>query len=215
MSTRILIFFSKLDGMRFTSHLDLHHTWERTFRRANLPVIYSKGFNPRPRINIASALPLGFTGENEVIDVRFDHPVSLMEIGKDLNKALPPGLSINEIRAIDPHSRSLQSQVIAGDYVITFLDPFPDLKAKVKNLLDAEEIPRERRGKAYDLRPLIESLEILPRNEQDLQRISVTLTAIEGATGRPEEVIDALGYDPLGARVHRVRIIFKQQLDYE
>jgi radical SAM-linked protein len=71
-SMRIQITFSKTGAMRFTGHLDLHRAWERTFRRAALPLAYSQGYNPRPKMNLASALPLGFTSECEVIDVRLE-----------------------------------------------------------------------------------------------------------------------------------------------
>ena len=66
---RVRITFAKTDAMRFTGHLDLHRAWERTFRRAGLPLAYTQGFSPHPRINLASALPLGFTSERELVDI--------------------------------------------------------------------------------------------------------------------------------------------------
>ena len=65
---RIRISFSKTEAMRFTGHLDLILTWERTFRRADLPLSYSEGFNPRPVINLAAPLPLGFISTAEIGD---------------------------------------------------------------------------------------------------------------------------------------------------
>ena len=61
MSMRIRVTFAKTEPMRFTSHLDLFRAWERTFRRAGLPILFSQGYNPRPRMQLAAALPLGFT----------------------------------------------------------------------------------------------------------------------------------------------------------
>ena len=69
--------------MRFTGHLDLHRAWERTFRRAGLPLAYSQGFNPHPRLNLASALPLGFTSEGEVIDVWLEQDLADLSEGND------------------------------------------------------------------------------------------------------------------------------------
>ena len=69
---RLRIVFAKTEAMRYTSHLDLHRTWERTIRRANLPLAYSQGYNPHPRINLASALPLGFTSDCEVVEASSD-----------------------------------------------------------------------------------------------------------------------------------------------
>jgi radical SAM-linked protein len=195
--------------MRYTSHLDLHRAWERAFRRADLPLAYSQGYNPRPKINLASALPLGFTSNGEVLDARLEKQIPLAVIAASLNEALPPGIQLDRLEEIDPREPALQRQIQSSEYLITFLDPFPELPERVQQLLAREQIKRERRGKVYDLRPLVEKISPLSRNEQGQQQISVQLAAREGATGRPEELISALGYDPLAARVERSKIIFK------
>lgn len=206
---RIRLIFSKTDAMRFTGHLDLQRAWERTFRRARLPLAYSQGFNPRPKINLASALPLGFTGAHEVVEVRLERVLPIREILPCLESALPPGLKISSIELVDPKEPSLQSQVIASDYTITLLDDFPELAERVIELLESDSLPRERRSKSYDLRPLIEELRILEANEQGHQRLFVRLSARPGATGRPEELLEVLGYDPTAARVERDQIVFQ------
>jgi len=101
---RLRITFAKTDAMRFTSHLDLHKTWERTLRRANLPLAYSQGFNPHPHINLASALPLGFTGEAEVVDIWLDQTLLVPQIASDLERAAPPGIKISKIQEMDDYS---------------------------------------------------------------------------------------------------------------
>ena len=60
---RLYIRFGKFDALIYTSNLDVAKTWERVLRRANLPILYSQGFNTRPRIILASALPLGISSE--------------------------------------------------------------------------------------------------------------------------------------------------------
>ena len=65
---RLRIYFIKNQQMRYTSHLDLHRAWERAFRRADLPLAYSEGFSPRPVLNIAAPLPLGFMSTSEIGD---------------------------------------------------------------------------------------------------------------------------------------------------
>jgi len=207
---RIRILFAKNENMRFTSHLDLQRTWERTFRRADLPISYSLGYNPRPKINLASALPLGFTSENEVLDAILEYSLPIPEICLKLNLALPPGLQFSQVEEVDIHAASLQSQLIAAVYLITFLDPFPDISKRLDEFLAKDSLIRERRGKTYDLRPLIETLIRFEEDDLGHQRVLTRLTAKEGATGRPEEVIDAMGYDPLAARIHRKRLIFKE-----
>ena len=66
---RLRLTFTKTGSLKYTGHLNLHRTLERTFRRAGLPLAYSQGFNPQPRMNLAEALPLGITSECEVMDV--------------------------------------------------------------------------------------------------------------------------------------------------
>jgi hypothetical protein len=77
------------------------------------------------------------------------------------------------------------------------------MKRRIESLLEFESIPRERRGKLYDLRPLIEGLEV---NDDT---ITMRLAAREGATGRPEEVLSVLGIAFEETKIERTRLIFK------
>lgn len=205
---RVRITFAKTDAMRFTSHLDLYRTWERTLRRARLPLAYSQGFRPHAHINLASALPLGFTGDQEVVDIWLETESPAGEIEAALEQAAPPGIQILQVEALDERAPTLQKQLEASEFRIIFLDPLPDLENRLSALLASESLPRERRGKNYDLRPLILSAERLPPDEQGHQRILTRLKAREGATGRPEELILALGGEPSSTRVHREKLLF-------
>ena len=69
---RLRITFSKTGSLRYTGHLDLQTVWERTARRAGLTLAYTQGFHPGPRIQIASALPLGIAGTAEIVDLWLD-----------------------------------------------------------------------------------------------------------------------------------------------
>src|SRR5512146_1378298 len=108
---RLRITFAKTEAMRYTGHLDLHRTWERTFRRAQLPLAYSQGFHPQPRINLASALPLGFTSDSEVADIWLEKDMPLDQIRELLQAALPPGISILQIEEVDSQAPALQTQI--------------------------------------------------------------------------------------------------------
>lgn len=194
--------------MRYTSTLDLHKTWERTMRRANLPIVYSQGYNPRPRINLASALPLGMTSDCEVLDVQLSEILNPDDIAQSLDAAVPPGIKIIDVCEVLTSMPSLQSQLCSAEYIITLVEDIENIEQRVNSLLDADTLPRHRRGKVYDLRPLIEDLTLEPMNAEREQHLSVRLTAREGATGRPEELILALDGDPLAARYRRTRLIF-------
>jgi radical SAM-linked protein len=208
---RIRITFAKTPAMRFTGHLDLHRAWERTFRRAALPLAYSGGFNPHPRLNLASALPLGFTGQGEVIDAWLEQDLLLPEIQTALQRALPPGLQITQIEPVDLRLPALQTVLEASEYHITFLEPFPELADRAQALLSTPSLPRRRRERDYDLRPLVLDLHTLPPGTSDHSQLSLRLVAREGTTGRPEEVLEVLGYDPQLARVHRTRLLFRAE----
>ena len=208
---RLRIVFAKTEAMRYTSHLDLHRTWERTIRRANLPLAYSQGYNPHPRINLASALPLGFTSDCEVIDIWLEQDRTLTQVTTALDMAAPPGIELQEVRKVDLRAPTLQTVLTSTDYIITFLDPFNELDDRLKVLLQAENLERERRGKIYDLRPLIFTAERLTDDEHGHARLCVQLSAQEGATGRPEEVIEALGAEPTHCRVHRIGLNFSDR----
>lgn len=196
--------------MRFIGHLDLLRAWERTLRRAKVPIAYTQGFHPRPRINLGAALPLGFTSECEILDFWLAEPQESEELVGKIGSKLPSGLTVQKVEAIQANEASLQQQIVASEYEV-FLDPGPSqafLDKQVNLLLAAKEVPRERQGKQYDLRPLIESLEFIqsPKDHSLLMR----LKAKEGATGRPEEVLLTLGLDLNCARIHRRRLILEK-----
>ncbi len=206
---RIRIHFSKTEAMRYTGHLDLHRAWERWIRRAGLPLAYSQGFRPHPHINLGSALPLGFTSQDEVVDIWLEVEIPQEQIDEVLQHAAPPGMQVNSVIAVDEHLPTLQSLLQAAEYEITLLEPLPELDARLEQLCRAESLPRQRRGKSYDLRPLVHALRRLPDDPSGQQRLLAVLSARENATGRPEEVVLALGGEPALARIHRTRLIFQ------
>ena len=204
---RIRITFAKTDASLVPGQLDLHRTWKRTFRRPGLPLAYSHRFNPRPRLNLACALPLGFTGSQEILDAWLEQTLPEADIQRVLEQAAPPGIRIRRVESIDERAPTLQTVLEASNYTIILDERLPGLDERLNALLQAESLPRQRRGKDYDLRPLVLELERLPDDAEGRQRIHARLKAQEGATGRPEEVLDVLGADPLAARVNRDHLV--------
>lgn len=205
---RIRINFAKTEAMRYTSHLDLHRAWERTLRRAGLPLAYTQGFSPHPRINLASALPLGFTSQQEIVDIWLNGELPVEAIEANLEQTVPPGIQLFSIIRVQENAPTLQLELIAAEYIITYFEPVPELDARIAELLALDSLPRQRRGKPYDLRPLIFDLQTLPPDETGNQCLFVRLSACAGATGRPEEVADALGASTNTYRVHRIGLVF-------
>jgi len=223
--TRIRITFQKKGALRYIGHLDLHKLWERAARRAELPLAYSQGFHPQPKMNMAAALPLGFSSRCEMLDMKLEHDIPLDDLSTRLNTTLPSGIQVVNVEQVDEHAPALQTQVVAAEYEVTLTEAVDEseLKRKIDSVIESKSIPRERRGKTYDLRPLIEELTLPPnpsptRAERSASVIEagrgglcifMRLSAREGATGRPEEVLDVLGIAFEGTRIERTRLIFQ------
>ena len=207
---RIRITYSKQRSLRFIGHLDMLRTWERTLRRANLPIAFTQGFHPHARINLGAALPLGFTSDWELVEIWIEDGLTLGELEERLKKTIPPGVAIQKIENVDLSAPKLQKRIISAEYEVTLNPSTPnnELGDRVVKLLAQESLPRTRRGKSYDLRPLIEDLSLESISNEITLRMRLMVG--EGKTGRPDEVVLALGEDPLEARIHRSRLVFKE-----
>ncbi len=211
MNYRYRINYSKKEGMRYTSNLDIHKMWERTFRRAKLPLAYSQGFHPQPKIQQASPLPLGFLSDYEIVDFFLDQEMDLSILINTLRNSLPSGIVVNSIIQVDLLEPALQTQTIASEYHIYFLEEF-DIKIiveRIQELKSKENINRIRRGKSYDLRPLIIDLEI---KQEDPCFLKMFLKSKDNATGRPEEVLSELNIPVEFTRIIRKKIILANEL---
>lgn len=206
---RIRICYAKTEPLRYTSNLDVHKVWERLLRRARLPLAYSQGFHPQPRINQAAPLPLGFTSRVEMVDIWLEEDIPLDVVAQSLVKAAPPGLELKNVSSVDLKAPVLQTAVRSSEYLVKLLEPIePEvLEALINTLISADKVVRERRGKTYNLRPLIEELNIESMNDGFAQ-LRMRLSARESATGRPDEVLSALGLDPFAALIERTELIF-------
>jgi radical SAM-linked protein len=205
--TRIRVTFSKSGSLIYTGALDLQKLWERVLRRAELKVAYTQGFSPGPRINLASALPLGVTGENELADFWFTEAPDLDTFCEKVNRSSPPGLHALQAEFVPLSTPALQTRVDSSEYRTGLFpaEQLPGIIESVKSILEAETIPRERRGKPYDLRPLILGLVLHP-NENGSGVLEMHLKAREGATGRADEVLAVLGLEPASVSLSRVGI---------
>jgi radical SAM-linked protein len=102
---KVVFRFAKGEEARFLSHLDLMRTFERAFRRAGLPAKHSEGFNPRPKLVFADAIPVGVTSRAELAYIDLEEPASPAEFARVLGAALPPGLRLTEAWKLPPHSK--------------------------------------------------------------------------------------------------------------
>jgi radical SAM-linked protein len=204
---RLRIIFGKVGSQKYVGHLDLAKTWERILRRAELGLSYSLGFNARPKIQLATALPLGVTSECEILDIWLEHPIPIEGLAEKLVSVSPPGLPIHQVIEIPTRAPAVQTLLESSEYVITLpedMDPEP-VRRRVHEMMAQKRIMRTRRDRPYDFRPLLDAME-MDENGQ----IRAVLALSEGGTGRPDELIDELGLTNSGALVHRVKITLRK-----
>lgn len=202
---RIRIRFGKQGMLRFIGHLDFAQSWERLLRRARFPVEYTQGFNPRPRMQFAAALPVGVTSESEYVDIWLLAPLAAPLPGQwpeQLNAAGPAGLKFYDLYEVPIKQAALPTLVTHAEYVISLLDEGitpEELQARAKTLLQTPTVERTYRNKSYDLRPLILDLTVAA----DTRQVIARLVTGEQGNGRPDELLAALGLDAVAARIHR------------
>lgn len=205
---RIRVLFSKIGDLRFTGHIDLQRLFERALRRSELPIRYSQGFSPKVRLNLASALPLGYSSQAELLDFWMNEPITLPEIWAALDSALPVELKIMDVQEVSNHLPSLQASLIASDFIIQLPSEIELLiiKEHLERLLQSDYLEVESRGKTRNFRPMILNTEWL----QGEKALRVRLSATPGNTGRPDELVRFLGLDPLDCSFERTKLIFEE-----
>lgn len=205
-SARVLLTFRKGEEARWLGHLDLLRVFERAIRMSGIGVAYTQGFNPRVKMSIASALPLGSTADRELVTLHVAGRPDLKDLISRLNRSLPDGLDL-------VHGESLPEgvkppEIIAGEFAVEVglqdADSFEVLEAAVRELMGRAEIPWERESakkrRKIDLRPGIESMSDPVRVSEDRARITMRLPHRE-FTVKPLEVVEVLARSVPGLHV--------------
>ncbi len=147
--------FEREGPIIYIGHLDLMRTFERTLRRANLPVLYTQGYNPRPSLVFALPLGVGIATADDSVDIFFREKIDIQEFPERFNTYCPPGLRVLGAREIPDSGKSIMSLVTAATYRITA----PGICAALFELLQRDEIPVTKHAKGKetraDLKPLI------------------------------------------------------------
>jgi len=207
---RYRITFTRDRTVRFVGHLDLAKAWERILRRADLPVAFSQGFHPLPKITFASALPVGCTSDCELMDVVLSEPREPSDVMARLVPALPAGVAVTSVAQVPLNAPALQAELRWAEYIVTVeTGEAPEqIEQKVQVFLAAPTLPRERRGKSYDLRPLAISLVVKAARDSSARIVMRLLADASAGTGRPDEVLAALGWGDAPVQIHRRKLGF-------
>jgi radical SAM-linked protein len=218
---RVRIRFAKHGKVRFTSHRDVARIWERALRRAEVPIAYTEGFSPRPKLSFGLALSTGHESRGEYLDVALrEQPddAGVAGLPGRLAVALPEGLEAQSAVALQPGAESLQQAVTSCSWHIEVDAPPSDVTAAVARALAAPTLTltRERKGRAVtdDVRPAILALTVLgpvPDVVAPLApRSSAVATALEAELAtqpralRPAELVTALAPAWVATRVVRM-----------
>jgi radical SAM-linked protein len=209
--TRHRLTCTKAAALRYVGHLDWVKVWERILRRAGLPIVHSQGFHPQPKMHFASALPVGCASVAEVLDVFFTQPLAPHEVQAALVPQLPAGMRLLAIEAVPLAAPALQATLCAADYELTVqtTDSPQVIAERIHALLAAKTLPRERRSKAYDLRPLIVDVKLVCAAGNTLTLAARLRASQTGGAGRPDELLDALGLSAAPAEICRVGLAFE------
>ena len=209
---RLRIRFSRGEEIKYISHLDIMRLWERALRRARIPLAYSEGFNPRPRISLAAPLSVGVTSEAELMDIFLSKMVSPHWFTAAVNQQLSHGIQILEVFPIGSGIPSLQSQVRYAEYrvQVSTEKESKDIQAAISGLLATEHLPwhheRDTGRRSYDLRTLIDDLWLVDWCDSYCT-IGMKLRCDNTGSGRPEQVTAALGFAEYPRSVERTRLI--------
>ena len=197
---RLRVTFSRGEELKYLSHLDVMRLWERALRRANLPLAYSQGFSPHPKISIAAPLPLGVTGERELMDIVIQRRISPYLVQKNLTSQLPKDMSITSVVQVPADVPSLQSQVRRAEYRVEVETdkPVDEIKAAIDSFLALAELPwqhkRDEEMRSYDIRKLVERVWFV-EVRGTICVLGMCLRADGSASGRAEQVALALGFN--------------------
>ncbi len=210
---RLRITFSRAEEVKYISHLDLMRLWERALRRAAIPMAYSQGFSPHPKISLAVPLAIGVTSESEVMDILLRRRVSPYFFIKVVSEQLPSGIGILGVEQVSLTAPSLQSQVREAEYRVEVEADagVEKVEAALRSFLAKEHIPwqhqRDTGVRRYDLRPLVHRLWLIGW-QQSRCTLGMRLRTDSRGTGRPEQVIAALGFPQRPISIHRTRLVF-------
>ena len=211
---RLRIRFCRGQEVKFISHLDIMRLWQRALHRAGMPLAYSEGFSPHPRISLAVPLAVGVTSQAELMDIFCTQWVSPHFFTAAVSQQLPPGIGILQVYPIAPAIPSLQSQIRFAEYQVEVETNKgqEDVELSLTSLLSVKHLPwqhqRDSGTRHYDLRALIDDL-WLSDWHRSYCTVGMRLRCDSSGSGRPEQVTAALGFTHHPRSIHRTKLILE------
>jgi radical SAM family uncharacterized protein/radical SAM-linked protein len=223
---RVRLWFGKQGNMALVGHLDLMRLLDRVLRRAGLPIAFSGGFHPSPRISIASALTLGATSSGEVVDFELTQPIAPELFQAKLQAELPADIPIYNVATIDLKTPAANQLIEAADYLITVAAEKTVIDAIWQSWITAitaqeelwwEKTTKSGKKQTINLRSQLHELELVTidtnTSPATVQIRYVGSCRHDGTVLRPEQVVFMLelvaGEKIQLLHIHRNRLIFR------
>lgn len=228
MSKTMRIKFIKVGDMIYISHLDVQRLLQRAFRRANVELAFSQGFNPHPKMSYGNALALGVESYGEYVDIEIKDDIGSQELMDRINNQLPDGMQFEKCIELEGGERALAANIMFGDYEfeienINKLDEETILK-NLEKLKSSESILTTRRNKKkriveVDIRPLIKTIDIKKVDNEKIVVSSILATGSKQNLNTNVFVPKLLEYldiemDPLDVDIKRNNLYFEIQGEF-
>lgn len=187
------VYFDKYGEMKFISHLDLLRFFERLFNKAEIPVKYSEGFHPRPKMSFGSPISLGTEAYNEIMNFETDVEISNEEVVKRLNESAVLGFKVNKVEEV-PRKSSIMEEFTNMLYTVEGSQEDMD---KLEELFNRNEIleVREKKGKIVT-RNLKERLKTFSREGNKI--------SMEIINTSPNSYLEMLGIEQQDVQIKRL-----------
>ncbi|MHC4839868.1 MAG: TIGR03936 family radical SAM-associated protein [Planctomycetota bacterium] len=215
-NARYRLRFQKREALRFISHHDLMRSFELALRRSKLPLAFTQGFNPHPKVSFALALPLGVESLDEIVDIDLEYeqePMDCTKVMQRLGEQLPPGMKFTQCELAEK-----RPVVVAADYLVDLTRAQIDLQQldeRLQSFLKAEEHKFSRpRGpkkppRVFDARQYVEHATVKDGI------LSMRLTLSQQGGMKPSDLLQILELDPLSLLVTKTGTILVDEQNEE
>ena len=190
---KLRFYFSKADEVKYVGHLDMIELFDRAFRRAKLPIAFSEGFNPRPKLAFAHPLAVGIASNEEIGELELSEKMSEEDFVTKLNHSLPTPIRIIKVEYTD-EKKSLMSLVKSAEYIIKIEDEKVS-SINIEEMLNKEVIEIEKTSKSgktsvINIKPLILSWQWIGKENKEFK---VNLMTGSNENLRPDTIIKLFG----------------------
>jgi radical SAM family uncharacterized protein/radical SAM-linked protein len=222
---RLRLWFGKQGDMALVSHLDMMRLFDRAMRRAGLPIAFTGGYHPSPRISVASALPLGATSSGEIVDFEFTQPLDLNVFREKLAQVLPSDIPIYDVVELDLKAPAATQGLETAEYILTLAVPDSSTPSQWQDWLDTikqkseiwyEQTTKSGKTHLVNLRDRLFEIELVETTNLVTSPVSLRYIGScrpDGTLLRPEQVLFMLeqvaGTELQLLQIHRHRLILQ------